>query len=77
MAKPAPDPVFPVGFDEDAITEDLDRLPESAGEDLEVFRRELRRGAGITKDRLKSCQAAGRPRRRSPDPRRGHGKGAP
>jgi hypothetical protein len=60
MAQPDPEPVFPVGFDEDAVNEDLKRLPESASTALESFRRELQRGVGLSKDRLKSCQAEGR-----------------
>ena len=38
MAQPDPEPVFPVGFDEDAVNEDLKRLPESATTALASFR---------------------------------------
>lgn len=56
MAQHGSEPVFPVGFDEDAIAEDLERLPDSAEEALEKFRKELRRQNGIPKGRLKVCQ---------------------
>jgi len=45
MAEPRLEPVFPVGFDEDALTEDLERLPASAENALREFRKELRRRA--------------------------------
>ena len=35
MTKARPEPVFPVGFDEDALTKDLNRLPGSAEEGRE------------------------------------------
>jgi hypothetical protein len=50
-----PEPVFPVGFDDDALAEDLERLPASAGEALEAFRKELRRQGGLPQARLKAC----------------------
>jgi hypothetical protein len=49
------EPVFPVGFDEDALAEDLERLSEGAREVLEAFRKELRRDGGLPKSRLKAC----------------------
>ncbi len=52
--------VFPVGFDEDALTEDLARLPNSATRALEGLRAEIRRLGGLPKSQLKSCQAEGR-----------------
>ncbi len=55
MAEPRLEPVFPVGFDEDALTEDLERLPASAENALREFRKELRRQGGILKSRLKAC----------------------
>jgi hypothetical protein len=54
-----PDPVFPVGFDEDALVEDLERLSEGAVEAFEAFRKELRREGGIPHSRLKSCHDEG------------------
>jgi hypothetical protein len=51
MAEPRSEPVFPVGFDEDALTEDLGRLPASAENALREFRKELRRRGGIPKSR--------------------------
>lgn len=59
MAGERPEPVFPVGFDEDALTEDLERLPASAEIALREFRKELRREGGIPQSRLKACQAEG------------------
>jgi hypothetical protein len=60
MAEPRPEPVFPVGFDEDARAEDLDHLPASAEIALREFRKELRRHGGIPRSRLMACQAEGR-----------------
>lgn len=56
MADERPEPVFPVGFDEDALTEDLERLPASAEIALRGFRKELRQQGGIPKSRLKACR---------------------
>jgi hypothetical protein len=55
-----PEPVFPVGFDDDALAEDLERLPASAEIALREFRKELRRHGGIPLSRLKACQAEAR-----------------
>jgi hypothetical protein len=52
-------PVFPVGFDEDALAEDLKRLPASAEIALREFRKELRRDGGIPQFRLKACHDEG------------------
>lgn len=60
MAEGRPEPVFPVGFDEDALTEDLDRLPGSAEIALRSFRKELRHHGGIPRSRLMACQVEGR-----------------
>lgn len=60
MAEARPEPVFPVGFDEDALAEDLERLPASAEIALREFRKELGRCGGIPKSRLKACQDEGR-----------------
>ena len=60
MAESRPEPVFPVGFDDDALAEDLDRLPASAEVALREFRKELRRHGGIPRSRLMACQAEGR-----------------
>jgi hypothetical protein len=43
MAEQASAPVFPVGFDEDAMAEDLEHASKGATEALEAFRKELRR----------------------------------
>lgn len=56
----AREPVFPVGFDEDALNEDLARLPASAEIALREFRKELGRLGGIPASRLRACQAQGR-----------------
>jgi hypothetical protein len=60
VAKARPEPVFPVGFDDDALVEDLDRLPASAEVALRSFRKEVRRGGGVPRSRLMACQAEGR-----------------
>lgn len=60
MTEGSPEPVFPVGFDEDALAEDLERLPGSAEVVLRAFRKEPRRQGGISRSRLKACQAEGR-----------------
>lgn len=60
MADQRAEPVFPVGFDEDALIEDLERLPASAEIALRVFRKELSRKGGIPTARLRACQAEGR-----------------
>jgi hypothetical protein len=52
--------IFPVGFDDDAVAEDLDRLPAGAEVALRAFRKELRRAGGIPQSRLMACQAEGR-----------------
>jgi hypothetical protein len=60
MAAGRPEPIFPVGFDEDALAEDLERLPASAEMALREFRKELRREDGIPQSRLKACHDEGR-----------------
>jgi hypothetical protein len=55
VAETRPEPVFPVGFDEDALSEDMEWLPASAENALREFRKELRRLGGIPKSRLKVC----------------------
>lgn len=62
MTQARPEPVFPVGFDEDALSEDLERLSEGAVEALEAFRKELRRDGGLSKSRLKACHDEGQDR---------------
>jgi hypothetical protein len=59
VAQARSEPVFPVGFDDDAVAEDLARLPAGAAEVLAVFRKELRGQGGLPKSRLKACQAEG------------------
>jgi hypothetical protein len=56
MAAGRPEPIFPVGFDEDALVKDLERLPASAEIALREFRKELRREGGISQSRLKACR---------------------
>ncbi len=60
MVEPQSEPVFPVGFDDDALEEDLAHLPASAEEALRLFHKEVRRLGGIPKSRLMTCQAEGR-----------------
>jgi hypothetical protein len=60
MAAGRPEPIFSVGFDEDALVEDLERLPASAEIALREFRKELRRKGGLPQSRLRACQAEGR-----------------
>jgi hypothetical protein len=60
VVEPQSEPVFPVGFDDDALEEDLAHLPASAEEALRLFRNEGRRLGGIPKSRLMTCQAEGR-----------------
>ncbi len=50
------DPVFPVGFDEEAVAEDLARLSKGAGEALVGFRSEVERLGGLPRSRLKACE---------------------
>ncbi len=54
-----PDPVFPVHLDEDALAEDLARLPDGAAEALGALRKELGHLDGWPASRLKACQAEG------------------
>ncbi|HWC49682.1 MAG TPA: hypothetical protein VG448_12440 [Solirubrobacterales bacterium] len=60
MVEAESEPVFPVGFDDDALEEDLAHLPASAEEELRLFHKEVRRLGGIPKSRLVACQAEGR-----------------
>jgi hypothetical protein len=60
VVEPQSEPVFPVGFDDDALEEDLAHLPASAEEALRLFHKEVRRLGGIPKSRLMACQAEGR-----------------
>jgi hypothetical protein len=60
VAEGPPEPIFPVGFDEDALDEDLERLPAGAEIALWEFRKELRREGGIPQSRLKACHDEGR-----------------
>jgi hypothetical protein len=60
VAEVRPEPVFQVGFDEDALAEDLERLPASAEIALREFRKELGCQGGIPKSKLRACQAEGR-----------------
>jgi hypothetical protein len=60
MPAERPEPIFPVGFDKDALIEDFERLPASAKIAFREFRKELRRHGGLPQSRLKACQAEGR-----------------
>ena len=60
MVEPQPESVLPVGFDDDALREDLAHLPMSAEEALRSFHKEVRRLGGVPKLRLMACQAEGR-----------------
>jgi hypothetical protein len=60
VVEPQSEPVFPVGFDDDALEEDLEHLPASAEEALRLFHKEVRRLGGIPSSRLMACQAEGR-----------------
>lgn len=52
-------PIFPVGFDELALAEDLSRLGEGGVRALVGFRREIERQGGLPRKRLMECQADG------------------
>jgi len=54
------EPVFPVGFDDDALAEDLEHLSAAAKDALRVFRKLAQREGGIPRSKLKACQAEGR-----------------
>ncbi len=54
------EPVFPVGFDHDALAEDLDHLPAAAEEAFRQFRKITQRHGGIPRSQLMACQAEGR-----------------
>lgn len=56
----AGEPVFPVGFDELAMAEDLARLGEAGAEALAELGREIERLGGLPAGRVMSCQAEGR-----------------
>jgi len=60
VADTGSEPVFPVGFDDDALEEDLAHLPASAEEALRTFHKETRHLGGIPKSRLMGCQTEGR-----------------
>lgn len=66
MTPAEPEPVFPVGFDTDAVAEDLEHLPAAAEEVLRAFRKTLRREGGIPRSKLRACQAEGRDGTRLP-----------
>jgi hypothetical protein len=60
VVEPQRERVFPVGFDDDALEEDLAHLPASAEEALRLFHKEMRRLGGVPQSRLMACQAEGR-----------------
>lgn len=60
MIEPQGEPVFPVGFDDDALEEDLAHLSTGAEEALRSFHKDARRLGGIPGSRLMACQAEGR-----------------
>src|SRR5436309_13555058 len=53
-------PVFPVAFDELAITEDLARLGDAGAEALADLGRDVDRLGGLPHERLMACEAGGR-----------------
>lgn len=53
-------PVFPVAFDELAITEDLARLGEAGAEALAELGRDIDRLGGLPRERLMACEPEGR-----------------
>lgn len=55
-----PEPVFPIGFDDDALAEDLGHLPAAAEEAFRQFRKTTQRQGGIPRSHLMACQAEGR-----------------
>lgn len=59
MAPDRPEPIFPVGFDEDALAEDFERLSKGAEDALTAFRKELQREGGLPQSRLKACHDEG------------------
>ncbi len=66
MTQYGAEPVFPVGFDDDALAKDLEHLPSSADAALRAFRKAVRRQGGIPRSRLMACQAEGRDGTRLP-----------
>lgn len=66
MTPAAPEPIFPVGFDDDALAEDLGHLPAAAEEALRQFRKTTRSQGGIPRSQLMACQAEGRDGTRLP-----------
>jgi hypothetical protein len=60
VSEARPEPVFPVGFDDDALKEDLAHLSASAEVALHSFHKESRRLGGVPRSRLMVCQAEGR-----------------
>lgn len=60
MSQGTAEPVFPVGFDDDALEEDLEHLPASAEVALRSFRKEAQQEGGVAVAKLMRCQAEGR-----------------
>lgn len=60
MADTRPAPIVPVEFNEHAIAEDLAHHPPAARRALDLFRREVDRGGGLSFSRLKRCEEEGR-----------------
>jgi hypothetical protein len=60
-------PIFPIGFDEDALEADLARLGEGGARALDDARVEIERLGGLPASRLMACQAEGRDGTRLPD----------
>ena len=66
MVEPQSEPIFPVGFDDDALEEDLAHLPVSAEKVLRLFRKEARRlgrDSAITPNGLSSRRPRWHPAR--------------
>lgn len=60
MSSGASDPIFPVGFDDEAFTEDAEGGSAEAGKAFIELRREIIKQGGLPKSRLKACDAEGR-----------------
>lgn len=67
MAQRGSGPIFPIGFDEDALEADLARLGEGGARALDEARVEIERLGGLQASRLMACQAEGRDGTRLPD----------
>jgi hypothetical protein len=60
VAEARPEPVFPVGFDDDALADDLAHLSPDAEVAIHSFQKEVRRLGGVPRSHLMACQTEGR-----------------